>query len=123
MKLLIILFALFVTGVAFSSVPGDEDYTVAAEEFPAPVGGMAGICKNIVYPAMAMQTHTEGKVYLLAYINENGGVDDVKLVKGIGAGCDEAAINAVKKTKFSPGKVKGVNVKTKLTLPLTFKMK
>jgi protein TonB len=123
MKLLILLFVLFVAGMAFSSFPGDEDYTVAADEFPAPIGGMAAIVKNIVYPAMAMQTHIEGKVYVLAYINEKGSVDDAKLVKGIGAGCDEAAITAIKKTKFTPGKMKGVNVKTKLTLPITFKMK
>jgi len=71
MKLLVIIFALFVTGIAFSSVPGDEDYTVVAEEPPAPLGGMAGIVKFIVYPGIAMQNHIEGKVYVLAYIIYN----------------------------------------------------
>jgi protein TonB len=123
MKLLFLSLVLLFTRAAFGSFPGDEEYTVAADEFPAPIGGMAAIGKYIVYPALAQQTHTEGKVYVLAYINESGSVDDVKLVKGIGAGCDEIAINAVKKTKFTPGKVKGVNVKTKLTLPISFKLK
>jgi protein TonB len=58
----------------------------------------------------------------LVYINEKGNVDDVKIVKGIGAGCDEAAINAIKGTQFSPGKDKGVPIKTKLSMPVTFKL-
>jgi len=123
MKFLFLSLVLLFTRAAFGSFPGDEEYTVAADEFPSPIGGMAAIGKYIVYPAMAVQNRTEGKVYLLAYINENGNVDDVKLVKGIGAGCDEVAITAVKKTKFTPGKVKGVSVKTKLTLPISFKLK
>lgn len=123
MKTIILLLVLLYAGAAFSAVPGDEDYTVVAEEPPAPLGGMAGIVKFIVYPGIAMQNHIEGKVYVLAYINERGTVDDAKLVKGIGAGCDEAAITAIKKAKFTPGKNKGVNVKTKLTIPITFKIK
>ncbi len=123
MKLVTLFFALLFTGAAFSALPGDEDYTVAAEESPSPIGGMGGIIKFIVYPATAMQTHTEGKVYVLTYINEKGIVDDAKIVKGIGGGCDEAAVNAIKKVKFTPGKMKGVNVKTKLTIPIMFKMK
>ena len=51
---------------------------------------------------MAQRTKTEGKVYVLIYVNENGDVDDVKVVKGIGMGCDDEAVNAIKKTKFSP---------------------
>ena len=123
MKIFTFLAVLLFAGMSFCSFPGDEDYTVAAEEMPSPIGGMGGIIKYIVYPELAQRTRTEGKVYVLVYINERGGVDDVKLVKGIGGGCDEAAINAVKKAKFTPGKVKGVDVKTKMTLPIQFKLK
>lgn len=119
------ILSLFSTSTILAEIifPGDEDYLVVAEEMPEPIGGMATIQKNTVYPSSAIQTGIQGKVYVMAYINENGGVDDVKLVKGIGGGCDEAAINAVKKTKFTPGKNKGVPVKVKLTIPLTFKIK
>lgn len=103
-------------------LPGDELYAIAVEKAPAPVGGLEAIVKKIVYPDMAIKTRTEGKVYVLAYINENGDVDDVKVVKGIGAGCDEETIKAVKKTKFTPGVDKGVNVKTKLALAIQFKI-
>lgn len=103
-------------------LPGDELYAIAVEKAPAPVGGLEAIVKKITYPDMAIKTRTEGKVYVLAFINENGDVDDVKVVKGIGAGCDEETIKAVKKTKFTPGVDKGVNVKTKLALAIQFKI-
>jgi periplasmic protein TonB len=103
-------------------IPGDEEYFIAVEKIAAPVGGFDGIMKKVVYPAVAQRTNVQGKVYLLIYISEGGDVDDVKVVKGIGAGCDEAATDAIKKTKFIPASDKGVNVKSKLSLPITFKL-
>ena len=56
------------------------------------------------------------------YVNENGDVDDVKVLKGIGAGCDETAVNVIKGTKFNPGKENGIAIKVKLSLPINFKL-
>jgi len=102
--------------------PGDEDYAIAVEKAPAPIGGLEAIIKRAVYPELAIKTRTEGKVYVLAYINESGDVDEVKVVKGIGGGCDEEASRAVKKSKFTPGQNNGVNVKTKLAIAINFKL-
>ncbi len=102
---------------------GEDEYAPFADEMPAPVGGLESIIKSIKYPSLAQKAGVEGKVFVLAYINEKGGVDDVKVVKGIGAGCDEAAVDAVKKAKFTPGKIKGSPAKVKLSLSLTFKLK
>lgn len=104
-------------------LPNDEEYLPFADEMPAPAGGMAEVIKNVVYPEIAKKAGVEGKVFVLAYINERGGVDDVKVVKGIGAGCDEAACAAVKKSKFNPGKSKGQNAKVKLSLSINFKLR
>ncbi|MGE5400379.1 MAG: energy transducer TonB [Ignavibacteriales bacterium] len=101
----------------------EDPYAAFAEVMPEPSGGLPSIYKKITYPSIAKSAGLEGKVYLLIYINESGGVDDVKVVKGIGGGCDEAAVQAVKSTKFSPGKNKGVPVKVKLSLPIAFKLK
>ena len=103
-------------------VPGEEEYLLNIEKIPSPVGGLGAIMKRISYPQAAQKTKTEGKVYVLIYINETGDVDEVKLVKGIGMGCDDEAINAIKKTKFEPGMDKGVAVKSKMSLALTFKL-
>ena len=102
--------------------PGEEEYSIAVEKAPAPIGGLEAIMKKAAYPDLAMRTKTEGKVYVLAYINESGDVDEVKVVKGIGGGCDEEAARAVKRSKFSPGQDKGVNVKTKLAIAIHFKL-
>jgi protein TonB len=104
-------------------LPNDEDYLAFAEEMPSPIGGIEAIMKKITYPNIAKQAGLEGKVILLIYINEQGGVDDVKIVKGVGGGCDEEAVSAIKKTKFTPGKSKGAATKVKLTLAITFKLK
>lgn len=113
-------FVLSISSVALSQQP--DPYLPFAEVMPQPVGGMGEIYKKIEYPEMAKKAGVEGKVYLLVYINENGGVDDVKVLKGIGAGCDEAAVKGIKSLKFTPGKNKGVPVKVKLSIPVVFKL-
>jgi protein TonB len=90
---------------------------------PEPVDGMSAIYKNIQYPRVAQQAGIQGKVFLLCFIDENGSVNDVKVIKGIGAGCDEAACDAVKKIKFAPGQNQGKPVKVKLSLSVVFKLK
>lgn len=110
------------TTISASSLPGLDDYLVAAEKMPEPIGGIAAVYKNITYPSAAKAAGTEGKVFLMVMVNENGGVDDVKLIKGIGNGCDEAAIEGVKKAKFNPGSSKGANVKVKLAFAVEFKL-
>jgi len=72
---------------------------------------------------MAKKAGIEGKVYVLVFINENGDVDDVKVIKGLGGGCDEEVIKAVKDSKFKPASNKGVATKVKLSLAFTFKLK
>jgi periplasmic protein TonB len=104
------------------SAPGDDEYAIVVDKAPAPVGGFESIIKKISYPSMAIRTQTEGKVYLLIFTNTSGDVDDVKVVKGIGAGCDEESVRVIKKTKFTPGIVNGAAVKTKFTLAISFKI-
>jgi len=118
----LILFTATIYPINYSYLPGDEDYAAFAEEMPSPVGGMSSIQKQITYPSIAKQAGIEGKVYILAYINDKGSVDQVKVLKGIGAGCDEAAMDAVKKSKFTPGKNKGNPLKVKLSLTINFKL-
>ena len=97
-------------------------YFVAVEEMPEPIGGIGEIQKKIVYPEIAKRAGVEGKVYVLAFVNESGIVTDAKIIKGIGAGCDEAALEAVKKTKFKPGKQRGKAVRVQVSIPVVFKL-
>ena len=97
-------------------------YLPVADVMPEPVGGLAAIIKKVVYPENAKKFGIEGKVYLIAYINESGEVDDVKVIKGLQGGCEEAAMTAVRATKFSPAKQNGAAVKVQLSIPIAFKM-
>ena len=108
--------------ITANAFPASDDYLVSAEVMPEPVGGIAAVYKNVSYPSAAKSAGTQGKVFLMVMVNENGGVDDVKVIKGIGNGCDEAAIDGVKKAKFTPGKSKGATVKVKLALAIEFKL-
>ena len=104
-----------------NTLPGGGDYLPVAEVMPAPVGGMNAIRKKITYPDFARKAGIQGNVYVLAFISEGGDVDNVKLVKGIGGGCDDEVIDAVKSSKFTPGTNKGTPVKVKLSLAFSFK--
>jgi protein TonB len=103
-------------------VEEEPTYFVAVEEMPAPIGGIVGIQKKIVYPEIAKRAGVEGKVYVLAFVDESGTVTKAQIIKGIGAGCDEAALDAVKKTKFTPGKQRGKPVKVQVSIPILFKL-
>ena len=103
-------------------VEEEPTYFVAVEEMPEPVGGIKAIQEKIVYPEIAKRAGVEGKVYILAFVDESGNVTKAQVLKGIGAGCDEAALDAVLKTKFKPGKQRGKPVKVQVSIPVIFKL-
>lgn len=94
----------------------------SGEIMPEPIGGIGAITEKITYPEDAKEKKIEGKVYVLAFVDEMGDVTGVMLLKGIGSGCDEEALNAVKNTKFSPGLIDGKPVKTQVSIPIIFKL-
>jgi protein TonB len=120
------------TGVDYSLIETEEKvveekneaptYFVAVEEMPEPIGGIKAIQEKITYPEIAKRAGVEGKVYILAFVDENGNVTKANVLKGIGAGCDEAAREAVLATKFKPGKQRGVPVKVQVSIPVVFKL-
>ena len=100
----------------------EGEYFVATEVMPEIIGGLYSIQKNIRYPEIAKRAGIEGKVYVLANIDETGSVANARIIRGIGAGCDEAALEAVRGVKFTPGKQRGRPVKVQVTIPIMFKL-
>ncbi|HEY4611519.1 MAG TPA: energy transducer TonB [Bacteroidota bacterium] len=100
----------------------DEEFFVAVEEMPTLVGGITGLMKNVVYPELAVRAGVQGRVTVLAFVNEEGDVVKAQVLKGIGVGCDEAALSAIKKAKFVPGKQRGKPVKTRISIPVEFRL-
>jgi len=98
-------------------------FFVAVEEMPEPIGGIEAIQKRIIYPEIAKRAGVQGRVFVKAFVDENGNVIKAEIIKGIGAGCDEAAIKAVMATKFKPGRQRGKPVKVQVSIPILFKLK
>lgn len=101
--------------------PIDETYYVGVDVMPEPFGGIEAMQRNVNYPAAARNEGIVGKVFVKAFIDENGEVDRAEIVKGLGYGCDEEALWVVKNTRFRAGKKNGKNVRVQLTIPVTFK--
>jgi protein TonB len=103
--------------------PVKEDvYFVSVDETPMPVGGIQALMKNVVYPKEAKESGIQGRVFVKAFIDENGDVVKTELIKGTETTLDSAAENAVKRTKFLPGKQKGKPVKVQVAIPILFKL-
>jgi len=93
-----------------------------APEYP---GGNAEMFKflarNIKYPTRASKADVGGKVFVSFVVTSTGDIEDVKILKGIGYGCDEEAARVVSKfPKWTPGKQDGKAVSTKFTVPINF---
>lgn len=104
----------------------DEIFTIV-EETATPKGGMAAFYKyvgsKLKYPSQATRMGVEGKVFVEFVINRDGTIVDVRVVRGIGAGCDEEAVRVVQSSPpWNPGKQRGKPVRQKYTLPIQFKL-
>lgn len=100
----------------------EPQYFVAVEDMPEPIGGIQAIQDKIVYPEIAKRAGIEGRVFVKAFVNKQGHVTKVEIMKGLGAGCDEAAEKAVRETKFKPGKQRGKPVNVQVVIPIVFKL-
>lgn len=99
--------------------------TIAQEKLdkmPSIKGGIVELAKNIKYPEVAKKEGIMGKVFVKAVIDENGRVTEAEVVKSVNPELNEAAVNAVKLTKFIPGVKDGKNVKAEVTIPISFKL-
>jgi len=93
------------------------------DEAPDPIGGFAAIQRNVVYPEIAQEAGIEGTIVVQAFVNEFGKVTECIILKGVpNTGLDEAAITAIKKTKFKPAKQRDRNVGVYISIPVIFKL-
>jgi hypothetical protein len=87
--------------------------------------------RNIAYPLEARQQNTEGTVVLSFVVEKDGFISQPVLLKDIGGGCGDEALRvangmneALKQAKLSwvPGKQDGKPVRTKITVPIKFRL-
>lgn len=75
-----------------------------------------------IYPEMALKTGVEGQVIVRVVVDTNGNVIKANIMKSIPV-LDQAALDAAKKWKFSPGEKDGKKVKVEMLLPVRFSLK
>jgi len=112
---------------AVEEVAEEEIFTIV-EDMPSFPGGEEALFKylaqNIKYPQIAKEAGITGRVFVNFVIDKEGNVTDVKVLRGIGGGCDEEAVRVVKNMpKWSPGKQRGKPVKVSYNLPIKFSLK
>ncbi len=100
----------------------DDSTFVIVEQMPVLVGGLAGVQSNLRYPEIAKEAGVSGRVIVQFVVDETGEVVDPKIIRGIGSGLDEAALEAVRQAVFKPGEQRGKPVRVKMSIPITFKL-
>lgn len=93
-----------------------------AEVMPELIGGLSALQASITYPEFAQRVGIEGRVILKFIVNTDGTVSDVEVTRGIGGGCDEEAVEAIKNARFTPGRQSGRPVRVRFALPVTFRL-
>ena len=101
----------------------EETFFVVVEEMPKLLGGIASIQEQIRYPEKARMAGIEGRVIIQFIVNEEGRVENPRVVRGIGGGCDEEALRVVSNAHFKPGKQRGKPVRVQFSLPVIFKLR
>lgn len=90
---------------------------------PEPLGGYAAMQRYVVYPDIAMEAGIEGTVIVQTYIDENGNVGETIILKGIpNTGLNEAAVSAIKRTKWKPALQRDKKVGVWISIPIIFEI-
>ena len=97
------------------------------EEMPQFPGGDAKLLEyvatHIKYPQIARETGIQGRVFVGFVVEPDGSVSNVKILRGIGGGCDEEAVRVIKSLpKWKPGKQRGKAVRVSYQIPVLFKL-
>jgi len=77
-----------------------------------------------VYPEIAQEAGIEGVVVVQAFIDKKGRVKETLILKGVpNTGLDEAAMEAIRNTRFRPAKQRERSVGVWISIPVNFRLK
>ncbi len=103
----------------------EQEIFTIVESMPEFPGGQQAmlefIARNIKYPPLARESGIQGRVFVNFVVEPDGSVSNVKVIRGIGGGCDEEAIRVVQSMpKWVPGRQRGKPVRVSFNLPVRF---
>ncbi len=98
---------------------------MVVEKIPEFPGGLKALMHylsgNIHYPAEAKKAGIQGRVFVNFVVEKDGSIGHVKVLRGIGHGCDKEAVRAVESMPhWQPGLQKGKPVRVSYNLPVKF---
>ncbi len=102
----------------------NEIFTVV-EKMPKFPGGDEAranyLASNIKYPEAARKAGVQGTCYITFVIDKEGNTSNVKVLRGIGGGCDEEAVRVIQSMpKWEPGTQRGKAVRVQFNMPVKF---
>lgn len=106
----------------------DEVHSLSSiQSYPEFPGGNEAFAKylsrNLRYPLMASENGIQGRVMVSFIIERNGDLSDIRIIRGIGGGCDKEAIRVLAKSPaWKPGIQNNQNVRVAYTLPINFRL-
>lgn len=100
---------------------------IFVEEMPSYPGGESERLKflkdHIEYPKNAAENGIQGTIYFQFIVDSKGNITDVKILRGIGGGCDEEALRVIKMMPpWHPGKQNGRTVRVLYNMAVSFKL-
>jgi len=103
----------------------EPEIFLVVEQQPSFPGGEAARLKyfgqNIKYPQEAREMNIQGTVYVGFVVEPNGSISNIKILRGIGGGCDEEAMRMVSgMPDWNPGKQRGRAVRVQFNLGVRF---
>lgn len=99
----------------------DMDEFVALEQEPS--FDSKDLARNIVYPDVARRAGIEGRVLVSVWVDKTGRAKKVVVRETTSNTLNNAAVEAVKKTTFTPGIQNKTPVSCWLLIPVVFKLK
>jgi len=113
-----------IKGASYDDKGGEHPFTKELVE-PMFKGGIDAFYKflqaNVRYPKEAKKHNIQGKVILTFVVNKDGTLSDIKVIKGIGGGCDEESIRVLQQSpQWEPGVQFGLPVRVHYSMPLSF---
>jgi TonB family protein len=104
-----------------------EKPLLVVEQNPEFQGGYDAMLKflhdRMQYPATAQEAGIKGTVFVQFVVSKTGTISNAKILRGIGGGCDEEAINVVKQMpKWIPGRQNGQAVPVMFQIPVKFQL-
>lgn len=83
----------------------------------------AWVYKYLKYPPEAIRDGIQGTVLVSFIVEKNGEVTDVRIERGVDELLDEEALKVVRVSpKWSAGQIHGVKVRTRITIPVEFRL-